>query len=95
MLRTYVKNIIPVIDAPRNDIYENTLGESKSIWMNRLLEEKCRQYGLYFIDLTDLFRELYAADGVKFQSEYDAHWNEHGHMAAAEVLFKRIIEIAE
>ncbi len=87
------KKIIFIMDALRYDIYNNTLELSNVIWINELLRNKCKQYDLIFIDLTKPFSDIYKLNHIKFESEYDFHWNEYGHRCAAQVLYDKLKEI--
>jgi hypothetical protein len=80
------RKVVVMIDAPRQDIYNGTLSSSNIAWMHRLLKAKCEKYNVYFLDLTDDFAALYKKDQRKFESQYDNHWNEHGHECAAKSL---------
>jgi hypothetical protein len=57
------------------------------LWLNELLRKKCEQYGFDIVDLTEEFARLFEAQHVHFESEYDWHWNEYGHKAAARKLY--------
>lgn len=87
------KIIIIMMDAPRKDIYENNLRESKAIWLNNMMKEKCKETGIIFIDLTKPFSELYSLNHVKYESPNDGHWNEYGHRVAAEALYNKLKEM--
>jgi len=84
------KPIVFMMDAPRRDIYADTLQESDVIWLNRLLKTTCDTVGVHFIDLTDEFSRRFARTRVHFESEYDWHWNEMGHLTAAGELHNRL-----
>jgi hypothetical protein len=84
--------LVFMIDAPRENIYSGTINNSNLQWLPNILEDACVQNKCHFIDLTKPFFEKYNADHVKFNSEYDWHWNETGHKTAAQVLYHRLIE---
>lgn len=84
------KPIIFMMDAPRRDIYAGTLKNSSVIWLNELLRAACEAVGVHFIDLTDEFSRQFGVTRVHFESEYDWHWNEMGHLTAAGELHNRL-----
>jgi GDSL-like Lipase/Acylhydrolase family len=84
------KKIIFLMDAPRQDIYAGTLDHSSVFWMNEILKNACLRSNTTFIDLTGPFNEKFAKDHIKFNSDYDAHWNEVGHRTAAQVLYSAL-----
>jgi hypothetical protein len=86
------KKILFMMDAPRVDVYTNTINESQVLWLHKLVESKCQEYGFPFLDLTRPFFEVYRSKGVKFEFDMDNHWNEIGHRVAAEALFKKLRE---
>jgi len=86
------KELVYMIDAPRNDIYNATLRNSRVLWMNNLLAELCKRHRARFIDLTGPFLEKYQKDGVRFNSAYDGHWDQEGHRYAAEVLYNNLVK---
>lgn len=87
------KIVILMVDALRWDIYKNTVKNSNVMWINNLLKNKCAQNGLYFLDLTLPFSEMYHNNHKKFESMYDSHWNDYGHEAAAKALYEKLKEI--
>ncbi len=88
------KKIIFTMDAPRKDIYSSSVKKSDVIWLNELLREKCLKYGFHFIDLTDFFSKQFKLNGLKFESQYDSHWNEYGHNMAASALYNKMKEVS-
>ena len=87
------KVLIFMIDAPRQDIYSGTIHNSNVLWLHRILEEACAQYNCHFIDLTVPFSKKFGETGVKFNSDYDYHWNELGHGLAARALYERLVAL--
>ncbi|MFS4491336.1 SGNH/GDSL hydrolase family protein [Maribacter sp. 2308TA10-17] len=73
------KRIIFVIDAPRNDIYNNTLENSSILFLNEILEKHCSKYNFEYFDLTQPMNNDYKKNQIQFNSELDGHWNEYGH----------------
>jgi len=82
--------VVFMIDAPRKDIYAGTLDTSNVRWLNELLKEKSAQFGFNFIDLTNEFVKVFEVEHVHLESKYDWHWNERGHLAAANALHNRL-----
>lgn len=78
--------ILFLIDAPRRDIYEGRTGQSDVLWLHHLLRNRSERLGFHVVDLTDEFSRLFQAHRVRFESDYDWHWNERGHLTAARVL---------
>jgi len=87
------KPVIFMMDAPRRDIYAGTLEDSDVFWLNRLLKTTCETVGFHFIDLTHEFSREFAANRVHFESEFDWHWNETGHFAAAHELHRALVAL--
>lgn len=71
-----------IMAAPRGDIYRGTLDSSPVIWMNAMVAEVARGLPCVLIDQTDYFKRDYEANKRRFESPYDAHWNEYGHYVA-------------
>ena len=87
------KPVIFMMDAPRRDIYAGTLENSSVAWLNQLLKATCETVGFHFIDLTHEFSREFAANRVHFESEFDWHWNETGHFAAAHELHRALVAL--
>ncbi len=87
------KSVIVMMDAPRHDIYADTLERSTVRWLNELLRNSCESVGIPFIDLTEGFLRQYRAEHVHFETEWDWHWNQNGHLTAARQLRKRLAEL--
>ena len=81
------KRIIFIIDAPKGEVYTNTLDESRVLWLNDMMKEICYTHDVEFLDITPLMVEAYRANGRKFTSEWDGHWDEYGHEFVANALF--------
>ena len=81
------RRIIFVFDAPKGEIYTNTLNNSRVLWLNDMMKEICYTYDIEFLDLTPLMLEDYRVNGRKFTFELDGHWNEYGHAFVADVLY--------
>jgi lysophospholipase L1-like esterase len=82
--------LIVVMDARRQDIYHNKVKTSNIEWLHDLLERVCRENDVYYVDLTGPFADEHRSTGTRFESEWDYHWNEQGHRAAADALFGKL-----
>ncbi|HEY6505090.1 MAG TPA: hypothetical protein VIZ28_14025 [Chitinophagaceae bacterium] len=82
------KEIIFVMDAPRNNIYAGDLDKSKVAWLNGMVAEYCKELNLPFIDLTPYMVNDYQENKKRFETKYDNHWAEYGHQFVAGVLYE-------
>ncbi len=80
--------IILIFDAPRNNIYSNTLNKSNTLWMNEMMDTICTINNIEYINLTEYMYQDYKVNELKFNSELDGHWNEYGHKFVADVLYE-------
>ncbi len=80
--------VLFVMDAPRKDVYEGTMGTSSVRWLNDMMKAECERHRLPFIDLTEVFTRQFLIDHRRFESEFDWHWNEHGHQVAARAVLQ-------
>jgi hypothetical protein len=78
-----------VMAAPRHDIYDGTLDTSAVLWMNSMVADIARGLHCTFIDQTDYFKKDYETNGRRFESPYDAHWNEYGHS----VTYRQLLDV--
>lgn len=81
------RRIIFVMDAPRFNIYENTLDKSNVLFLHRMMDKLCKKYGFEFLDLTIPMKKNYDANRIRFESKYDSHWDEYGHKFVCEQVF--------
>ena len=66
--------ILIVFDADRAGLYSS--GETPDrLRDSPMLERICRDYGIYFLDMTATFSNEYMAEGRKFNFEDNYHWN--------------------
>lgn len=84
--------IVYLMDAPRVDLYAGRLAQSNVLWLNQLMERTCRKVGCYFLDLSGPFADHFRRDSTRFESPYDAHWNEYGHRVAGEALHEWMLD---
>lgn len=82
------KRIIFLMDAPRDNIYKNTLNDSKLLWVNEMVRALCVENGIELIDLTEKMAEDYKKNRKEFNFKIDGHWNEYGHQFVANLLFE-------
>jgi hypothetical protein len=80
------RRIIFVFDAPKGEVYTDTLDDSTVLWLNDMMREICRAHDVEFLDLTPLMMEEFRANGRKFTSELDGHWDEYGHEFVANAI---------
>lgn len=81
------KEVIFIMDAPRQNIYKGDLASAKVSWLNQMVSQQCRDMGMPFIDLTPLMATDYEKNKKKFETQYDNHWAEYGHEFVASVLY--------
>ena len=81
------RRIIFVFDAPKGEVYTDTLDNSRVLWLNEMMKGICSTYDMEFLDLTPLMLEDFRANGKKFTSELDGHWNEYGHEFVADAIY--------
>ena len=81
------KEIIFVMDAPRQNIYNNDLAKSKTAWLNHMVDSICKEQSLPFIDLTSDMEQDFKKNGKKFESKYDNHWDYYGHQTVAKAVY--------
>jgi hypothetical protein len=90
VLRTLAKeSMVPVllmVDAPRQHVYAGTLSTNPVRWMTELVKKEARLLKLPVVDLAEAFTVQYELDGQRFESQYDGHWNAHGHAIAAKAM---------
>lgn len=89
------RTVVFMLDGPRQQIYAGELEQRDDfeLWSNGLLRRKAEKYGFPFLDLTGPFSESFRRDGVKFESEFDYHWNAHGHDVAANALMETFQDV--
>jgi hypothetical protein len=85
-------NIIFVVDAPRNLIYENKtslIGKTYFGITRNYFIKKAKQNGFIVIDTLPIFEKYYKLMKTRFDFPTDVHWNERGHY----VIYKALKEI--
>lgn len=86
------KKVIFIIDAPRNNIYQDSLEMSKVKWMHEMVKALSLKYNFGYIDLTESMKQDYTKFGKRFNSNIDGHWNEYGHNFVANVLYQHLLK---
>lgn len=86
------KKVFFTMDAPRKDLYAGNLENSNVAWLNQLMMAKTEKYGFPFLDMTETFQDKFQKTGKKYETVYDAHWNEYGHQVVAERIVKELKE---
>jgi hypothetical protein len=81
-----------LVDAPRRDIYSGREMSRDLRWMHKVVADLVKRYHFLLVDLSEPFREQYSKQKIRFDSDYDYHWNSDGHKYAAEVLYRKLIE---
>ena len=95
-------NVIPIIFyAPAEKVGENGMpeyaGDENYL---RIYQSTCEELGIVFIDMTDSFKELYAAENTLAHGFVNSgvgvgHLNKYGHQAIAKTLADTIREMEE
>lgn len=85
--------ILFTMDAPRQDIYNNSVETSSVLFLYKSLEQACEKFGCHYIDLTKPFQEHYLEHGEKFEFAWDNHWNPLGHQLVAEAVYAKLTEL--
>jgi hypothetical protein len=82
------------IDALRDQIYAGRpISEGRAYWMNQSLSRACDNNHCYFLDLGKAFSLDYHAHNIRFNPDYDGHWNSYGHHLVEEQLYNRLKEL--
>jgi len=87
------KSLILLMDAPRESIYNSNLSKSQALELNSMVRNMCKINNVNLIDLTQSMYDDYILNKEKFNSDYDAHWNEYGHKFIADYLIDNFFEI--
>lgn len=79
-------SITLVLDADRQDIYNNQRTESYFQKMRDYTMIKASENGVRLVDMRPIFMDDYKKHQIKFEFPTDGHWNEHAHKLVAEAL---------
>lgn len=88
------ENVLFVLDADRRSVYkqENPARDEK-YYSNNMFEyfkSRSLKNGFRVLDLQPDFYKHFGMHGKRFESTYDAHWNEIGHQVAAKAIFEEL-----
>jgi len=75
-----------VLDADRQDIYNNSRTESYFQKMREYTIIKAKENGLRLVDMRPIFADDYREHKIKFEFPTDGHWNERAHELVAKAL---------
>ncbi len=73
------KRVIFVMDAPRITLYEGKQPNKTIISLYRIFNEIVTENELEYLDLTEPMKKDYELHKIRFDTQYDMHWNEYGH----------------
>ena len=83
-----IDKVTLVLDADRQDIYNNRITESYFQKMREYTISKANTNGVRLIDLRIIFEDDYKVNKAKFEYPTDGHWNERAHKLIAQELMK-------
>ena len=83
-----IDKVTLVLDADRQDIYNNRRTESYFQKMREYTIRKAKENGVRVVDMKPIFEDDYEENMVKFEFPTDGHWNERAHELVAEALIK-------
>ena len=83
-----IDKVTIVLDADRQDIYNNRRTESYFQKMREYTLRKANANGVNIIDMKPIFEDDYKDNEVKFDFPTDGHWNERAHKLVAEALME-------
>jgi hypothetical protein len=91
------KKVIIVTDGDRSSIYngqsERDFSKVTNRWFQRLINQVENLPRVFFLDLHPVFLEDWQNNQLKFNYEYDFHWNERGHRIVAEALNLKVAKV--
>jgi len=85
------KRVIFIQDGPRQMIYENKIENSLAVELNTLVSRICNELNMEYIDLTPMMLSDYCKNGIRYETDYDGHWNVYGHAFIADVLYQYLV----
>jgi len=82
------RRIFVVMNADMNGIYDNVEND-KLLFLHELMRRYCAELDIEFLDLSDPMRKAFQMNEKKFNSEFDAHWNNYGH----DFVYQQIVKL--
>jgi hypothetical protein len=86
--------VMLVLDAPRREIYAGTI-QPRTLQARALIRAVAGRYGLQVVDLYGPMAARYRANGVKFNSDTDYHWNSCGFRVVADAVAEAVDRLQE
>ena len=88
----YGFKLVLAMDGVREAIYAEASPSKYEVWkLNEIAADVTRELGLPFVQLHEVFRRDFRANGKKFEFEFDWHWNARGNDIVGRA-FARLIE---
>lgn len=88
----YGFKLVFAMDGVREAIYAGTSPSGFEVWkLNQIASELTRELELPFVQLHEVFRRDYAANGQAFEFPFDWHWNARGNAIVGRAV-ARLIE---
>ena len=86
------KRTILVIDSDRNSLYQQTPISKDSFFktMRKSIIKKANENGFKVIDMEPVFNADYSIHKKRFDSIYDGHWDQYGHMKVSNEILRYI-----
>tara|TARA_Y100000748_G_scaffold280931_1_gene260231 strand:- start:17 stop:454 length:438 start_codon:yes stop_codon:yes gene_type:complete len=82
--------VIVLVDGDRESIYSNyserDKGKISNRWFNTIILNLEDHQRIKLVNMHPIFLDDWQLNRKKFNSEYDSHWNEHGHSLVAKTL---------
>ena len=84
-----------IIDSDRNSIYTKQKLDENSFYetMRRKIINKAKENGFKVIDMYPIFKEDYIIRKKRFDSIYDGHWDEYGHLKVSQEIMNFINQL--
>jgi len=86
--------VIIITDGDRRSIYMDQLERNnksiKNRWFQKVITQLEKHSRIKLLDLHPIFLEDWRNNKLKFNYEYDYHWNEYGHRVAAQALIMKL-----
>ena len=86
------KHVLFIMDAPRHNIYDNNLSDSRVLKLNKMVDSLSNELTFNFLDLTQPMEIDYQKNKTRFETKYDGHWNDYGHEFVAKTLYEYFVK---